>query len=165
MRDARILTQVPRLVLLLGLVFTAGCGEAEERHVVDRGARDASPVPEAAAPADGSDRSRSITWTGCDISKKAYMLEAAAEYMKLKGIEIVVTGGGATRGIRATAGGSSDIGGTCRHCLPEAAPAEKGAIMTLVAWDALVFCTHLTNPVDSISEAQARAILIGKTTN
>jgi len=165
MRHARICTGYPGLVLLLGLVLAAGCREAEERHVGRPDGPNAQPIPDASAPAENSGSRVTITWTGCDISKKAYMLKAASEYTKLTGVEIVVTGGGATRGIRATAGGSSDIGGTCRHCLPKNVTEERDAVMTLVAWDALVFCTHRSNRVDSITKEQAKRILKGEIKN
>lgn len=167
MRHARICTGAPGIGLpgLILLLLATGCGEAEERHVGRPGGEKPPPIPDASAPAEESGSRNTITWTGCDISKKAYMLKAASEYTKLTGVEIVVTGGGATRGIRATAGGSSDIGGTCRHCLPKDVTEERDAVMTLVAWDALVFCTHLSNPVVSITEEEACEILIGTTTN
>ena len=165
MRHARICTGFPGLVLLLGLVLAAGCREAEERHVGRPDGPKAQSIPDASAPAKDAGSRVTITWTGCDISKKAYMLKAAGEYTKLTGVEIVVTGGGATRGIRATASGSSDIGGTCRHCLPKNVTAERDAVMTLVAWDALVFCTHPDNPVNSITEDEACRILTDKMTN
>jgi len=153
-------------VLLLMLV--SGCEEGQSTLVK-------SPTParevEIEAVTDtatepGADAPTTISWTGCDISKKAYMTDAVAAYREASGVEVVVTGGGATRGIRATAGGTSDIGGTCRHCLPERFPAkEGGVVLTHVAWDALVFFTHPGNSVASISRQQAKDILLGKITN
>ena len=57
----------------------------------------------------------SISWTGCGISKKAFMSEMAAAYEKKTGIAVKLSGGGATKGIRATAAGNSDMGGSCRY--------------------------------------------------
>lgn len=117
-----------------------------------------TPAPEAAPTP--------LTWTGCDISKKAYMHEAVAAYERRTGIRIQLTGGGATRGIRTTVGGASNIGGSCRHTLPERFPEdEAGAQLTVVAWDALVFFTHPSNSIDSITSEQARSILLGEITN
>lgn len=147
---------------LLPLVLAAACAEDRERQIeTPAGPEAAVAPPETAAPDKVV-----LAWTGCDISKKAYMLEAAAAYRRATGVEIVVTGGGATRGIRATAGGLADIGGSCRHCLPGLFPdEEKGAVLTHVAWDALVFFTHPGNQVGNLSEDQARGVLLGSVSN
>jgi phosphate transport system substrate-binding protein len=146
--------------LVLAATLVAACAE-DKKEFVPRSVPANEPPPLQAEPKPVA----SIGWTGCDISKKAYMTEAAKAYTKKTGVEIVVTGGGATRGIRATAGGRSDIGGTCRHCLPGIAEQEKGAVMTHVAWDALVFFTHKDNPVKTITVDQARAVLRGDIDN
>ena len=93
------------------------------------------------------------------------MSEVAAAYEKTTGKKIDVMGGGATLGIRATAAGDADIGGTCRPPLPEMFDEEKGVYMTLIAWDAIVFITHPSNTVDGITLQQAKDILSGKITN
>jgi phosphate transport system substrate-binding protein len=146
------------------LALLAACTGDVEEQVEPRSEQPTGvDPPTATEPAEK--KQRTISWTGCDVSKKAYMARAAEEYEKLTGIRIVVTGGGATRGIRATAGGQSDIGGTCRHCLPADAEEETGAVMTHVAWDALVFFTHPDNPVGDISTDEAKKILTGKIRN
>jgi phosphate transport system substrate-binding protein len=153
-------------VLLLTLV--GGCGDDRSTPVEPTTPKPPpTPATEPADPGEGAvPPPTTISWTGCDISKKAYMSDAVAAYRELRGIDVVVTGGGATRGIRATAGGTSDIGGTCRHCLPDQFPEkEGGVVLTHVAWDALVFFTHPTNPVESITRQQAKDILLGKVTN
>ena len=77
-----------------------------------------------------------------------------------------MSGGGATRGIRATAGGRTDMGGSCRHPLPgRSRNEERGIELTLVAWDALVFFTHLDNSVSDITLEEARGILRGRIRN
>lgn len=106
-----------------------------------------------------------LVFKGCSIARSAFMSEVAVAYEKAAGKKIGVTGGGATLGIRATAAGDADIGGACRPPLPEFFDEEKGVYMTHVAWDALVFITHPSNPVDNISLQQARDILSGKITN
>ena len=150
------------------LVSVAACAPAAEdteyqvaRHPASE-TEDPAPIPETPAPPP-DDR---LVWTGCDISKKAYITDAALEYTRQTGVEIVVTGGGATRGIRAAAGGTSDVGGTCRHALPDRFPDEEAdAVLTHVAWDALVFLTHSSNPVTGISTMEAREILLGNIKN
>jgi phosphate transport system substrate-binding protein len=106
-----------------------------------------------------------LVFKGCSIIRRAFMSEAAAAYEQATGRHIDVMGGGATLGIRATAVGDSDIGGSCRPALPERFPAEQGVKLTRIGWDALAFITHPTNPVDSITLAQAKAVLQGQIDN
>lgn len=107
-----------------------------------------------------------LSWKGCSISRNAFMNECAEAYEKITGIKIDVQSGGATLGIRSVCAGNADIGGTCRPCLPDVFPElESGGYMTHVAWDAICFITHPSNPVDRISTQQARDILTGKITN
>ncbi len=107
-----------------------------------------------------------LRWTGCGITKKAFMLEVAKEYMKKTGIIIKLSGGGATKGIREANNGNADIGGSCRPSLRNKFPAKEGdAYMTLVAWDALVPIVNKNNPVGSITSQQMKDIFLGKITN
>jgi len=106
-----------------------------------------------------------LTFKGCSIIRRAFMSEAAKAFEKATGTQIRVMGGGATLGIRATAAGDSDIGGSCRPPLPEWFPEESGVYMTHTGWDCLVFITNLSNPVNNITLEQAKGILKGKITN
>ncbi len=110
-----------------------------------------------------------VSWTGCGITKKAFMTEIAKAYEKKYGTKINLSGGGATKGIRSASAGSSEMGGTCRHCLVNSAGVmnaqEKDAQLTMVAWDALVAITHPDNPVDNISLADLKKIYDGKITS
>jgi len=148
---------------LLLICLALGCSEDQERRVKRPDVGDPGGPSQVSAPP--SDAAPTLAWTGCDISKKAYMTLAARRYEEATGVRIVVTGGGATRGIRATVGGGSDIGGSCRHCLPGDSTEEVGAIMTHVGWDALVFCTHKSNRVEGLTEEQAKGILDGSIIN
>jgi len=105
-----------------------------------------------------------LNWVGCGISKKAYINDLAKAFEEKTGIHIKVNGGGATKGIRDVASGIADLGGTCRHLLPND-PREAPAGLKPVAWDALVLITHKNNPLDSISMAQVRDLYSGKLTN
>lgn len=105
------------------------------------------------------------TFKGCSIIRRAFMSEAAAAFERSTGKKIRVMGGGATLGIRATAAGDADIGGSCRPALPELFLQERGVFMTHTAWDCLVFITHPSNPFESVSLEQAKAVLLGKITN
>jgi phosphate transport system substrate-binding protein len=110
-----------------------------------------------------------VSWTGCGITKKAFMTEIAKAYKKKTGIKITLSGGGATKGIRTASAGTSDLGGACRHRLYDASgtvhPEEKNADLTLVALDAIVVITHPDNPVKNISMTELRKIYDGEITN
>ena len=110
-----------------------------------------------------------LTWTGCGITKKAFLKELAAAYESKTGTTVKLTGGGATKGIRAASAGTSDLGGTCRHWLKEVSggihPQEKDAELVQVAWDALVVIVHPENPVDDISLDNLKKVFNGEVTN
>ena len=105
-----------------------------------------------------------LRWAGCGITKKAFMAELAAAYRKLHGVEIVLEGGGATKGIRRTGDKTVDLGGTCRAKLP-GHPEELSTRLNPVAWDALAVIVHKDNPVNNISLKQLKAVYEGRITN
>lgn len=111
-----------------------------------------------------SAQATTITWTGCGISKKAFMSELAAAYEAETGNQIELSGGGATKGIRQVANNESDMGGTCRHKIPNA-DEEIEAKLIPVAWDALAVIVHPTNPITDISSEELRQIYVGNVTN
>lgn len=110
-----------------------------------------------------------LSWTGCGITKKAFMQEIAKAYEAKTGTAIKLSGGGATKGIRSAAAGSSDLGGTCRHWLTDDTdafhPEEANANLTQVAWDALVAIVNPANPVTNISMTDLKKIFDGEITN
>ncbi|MBU0482725.1 MAG: extracellular solute-binding protein [Proteobacteria bacterium] len=107
-----------------------------------------------------------MKWTGCGITKIAFMAEAADAYKKKTGVVISLSGGGATKGIRAANSGEVDMGGNCRPSLPGKFPAEEGEVyLTVVAWDALVPIVQKDNPVDSITTENLKKVLQGEITN
>lgn len=105
-----------------------------------------------------------LEWTGCGISKKAFMAELSKAYTKYSGVNVKLSGGGATKGIRQAANGSVHIGGACRVSLKND-PNERNAFEIPVAWDALVSFVHKDNPVESVSFQQLRQIYLGEITN
>ena len=105
-----------------------------------------------------------LQWAGCGITKKAFMKEMAKAYTKKTGIEVKLSGGGATKGIRNAAKGAIHIGGACRVSL-ERHVEERDAFQIPVAWDALVAFVHKKNPVDNISFAQLNKVYLGEITN
>ena len=115
-------------------------------------------------PALATANTQSLTWVGCGISKKSYVTDLAKVFEQRSGIKINIEGGGATKGIRDTASGHADLGGTCRFLLPDD-PREAAVGLEPVAWDALAIIVHKDNPVDSLSMAQVEDIYSGKITN
>ncbi|MEW6218724.1 MAG: phosphate ABC transporter substrate-binding protein [Thermodesulfobacteriota bacterium] len=117
----------------------------------------------------GSGQAADLTWTGCGITKNAFMDEIAKAYEAKTGTKIVLSGGGATKGIRSASAGTSDMGGTCRHWLYDAAgqkhPEEKDAVLVQVAWDAIVVVVHPDNPVSDISTANLKKVVDGQITS
>jgi phosphate transport system substrate-binding protein len=116
-----------------------------------------------AAPAPAAE-GITLNWTGCGISRHAYMDDLAKLYEETTGIKINISGGGATKGIRDVAAGETDIGGTCRLKLPNEG-SEEQATLVPVAWDALAVIVHPDNPVTDVSLRQLQDIFLGKITN
>lgn len=111
------------------------------------------------------DPSNTLTWAGCGVTKNAFMAELAEGFEKKTGVTVKLEGGGATEGIRKTAALKIDMGGTCRMTLPEVDKSEMHATLHPVAWDALAIIVHATNPVNSLTTDQVKAIYKGKITN
>lgn len=109
-------------------------------------------------------RLKKLSWTGCGIVKKAFMSELSKAYQKNKGVNIALTGGGATKGIRQVATRKTDMGGSCRFTLPDH-PEERTVRMEPVAWDALVVIVHKENPVTNITLRQIQGVYTGNITN
>jgi phosphate transport system substrate-binding protein len=101
-----------------------------------------------------------IHFVGCGIVKKAFMAELAKAFTQKYGIDVDIEGGGATLGIRSVASGKADLGGTCRHTID--VPQEQGVKLNHVAWDALVVIVNKSNPVDTITMDQLKAVIEGR---
>lgn len=101
-----------------------------------------------------------LTWTGCGITKKAFMKELASAYEKKTGTKVIIKGGGATKGIQAVAKGDFDMGGTCRHKLD--LPEEQEALFHHVAWDALVVVVNKDNAIENLTTEQVKRVFTGR---
>jgi phosphate transport system substrate-binding protein len=103
-----------------------------------------------------------ITGSGCSVSNVGYLTALAREYEQRTGVRVLVRGGGSVQGIEDVRGGAVDFAASCR-------PKSKGDPADIefvqVAWDALVFIVHPTNPVGDITAEQARSVNFGRTTN
>ena len=106
-----------------------------------------------------------IRWAGCGITKKAFMAELAQAYEAKTGMKVILQGGGATRGIRDTAGLKVDLGGSCRMALPGVERSELHASLHPVAWDALAIIINKQNPVNNITTEQIKKMYLGQITN
>ncbi len=111
-----------------------------------------------------ADEANTLYWAGCGITKKAFMTELAKAYKKETGVNIVLQGGGATKGIRKVSSGELHIGGACRVALSRH-PLERRAHQVPVAWDALVVIVNKNNPINNITLSQLRKIYLGEITS
>jgi len=110
-----------------------------------------------------------IIWMGCGITEKAFMGEIAHQFTQKTGIKFRKAGGGATKGIRLTSSGKSNMGATCRHLLVDdydhVIQEESNVDLIHVAWDALVLITHKSNLVTGLTTKQVKDIYSGKINN
>lgn len=103
-----------------------------------------------------------ITGSGCSVSNVGYLTELAKEYEKQTGVKVLVRGGGTVIGIEDVKTGKVDFAASCRK---KEVDDPKDIQFIQVAWDALVFIVHRSNPVTNISLDDVRAIYSGKMTN
>ena len=106
--------------------------------------------------------SESIIGSGCSVSNVGYLQELAKEYERQTGVKVLVRGGGTVVGIEDVRTGKVDFAASCRKKSADD-PADVDFIQ--VAWDALAFIVHKSNPINDISLEEVRAIYAGKITN
>lgn len=103
-----------------------------------------------------------IVGSGCSVSNVGYLTAIAHEYEKRTGVKVLVRGGGTVVGIEDLRTGRVDFAASCR----EKTTADPDDIEFIqVAWDALVFIVHKSNPVDDISLDNIRSIYKGEIKN
>lgn len=117
---------------------------------------------------------KELHWTGCGISKLGFMQDLANAYEKKTGTHIVLSGGGASKGLRDVAAKQSELGGSCRLPLVykdkdggyRIESSESQLKIIPVGWDALVAIVNRDkSPIDSITNDQLRDVLTGKITH
>lgn len=103
-----------------------------------------------------------LTASGCSVSNVGYLTELAKEYERRTGIRVLVRGGGTIIGIEDLRAGKVDFAASCRQRTKDD---PKDIQFVQVAWDALVFISHKTNPVNNVSLDDVRAIYAGGITS
>ncbi len=107
----------------------------------------------------GAAYAEELKFAGCSTSTISYMKDVAKVYEAKTGIKVDVKGGGATLGIKSAGAGTVDMGGTCRHLIEDE---DKAVKITIVAYDALVFIVHKSNPAKNITKDQLIKVMEGK---
>jgi len=103
-----------------------------------------------------------LTVSGCSISNVGYLTELADEYEKRTGVKIFVRGGGSVVGIEDLRSGKVDFAASCK---PRDAGDPADITYIQVAWDALAFIVHKSNPVENVTLDEVRSIYAGKITD
>jgi len=103
-----------------------------------------------------------ISASGCSVSYVGYLRDLAQEYEKRTGIKVHIRGGGTVGGLENLKEGKVDFAATCRNKI-KGDPEDVKFVQ--VAWDALVFIVHKSNPVRDISLKDIKNIYSGKITN
>jgi len=87
----------------------------------------------------------------------------AEAYMKINpDVQITVSGGGSTTGVKSAAEGTVDIGAASRELKPE----EEGTVVKhLLCRDSIAIVVHPSNPVEGLTMEQVKDIFTGAITN
>lgn len=110
----------------------------------------------------GSNAADHLTASGCSVSNVGYLTDLAKEYERRTGIKVLVRGGGSAVGIDDLRSGKVDFAAACRS---RSAGDPEDITFIQVAWDALVFIVHPSNPITSLSLDNVRSIYAGGTGN
>jgi len=103
-----------------------------------------------------------LTVSGCSVSNVGYLTELADEYERRTGVKIFVRGGGSVVGIEDLRSGKVDFAASCR---PRDAGDPADITYVQVAWDALAFIVHKSNPVENVTLDEVRSIYAGRITD
>jgi phosphate transport system substrate-binding protein len=113
-------------------------------------------TPSNARPADY------LSISGCSVSNVGYLTELAKEYERVTGVKVFVRGGGSVVGLEDLRSGKVDLAASCK---PGDAANSGDIVYVQVAWDALAFIVHKSNPVDNITLDEVRSIYAGRISN
>lgn len=84
--------------------------------------------------------------------------ECALQYMALNDVDVFVSGGGSSAGVKAVHDSVSDIGMASRDLKPAELP---GVITTIIAKDSVAVIVHPDNPINDITIEEVRNIYTG----
>jgi phosphate transport system substrate-binding protein len=104
----------------------------------------------------------SISGSGCSVSTVGYLVELAKEYERETGVTMLVRGGGSVVGLNDLHARRVDFAASCQS--RSSSDPEDFEFIT-VAWDALVFIVHPSNPVSNVKYTDVRNIYEGMITN
>jgi phosphate transport system substrate-binding protein len=99
-----------------------------------------------------------------DYAAARGITEVSALYAKERKTSVSVTPFSTNSGIEGVLKGEIDVAASARPPL-ESRPQEKELVFWPVAWDAVVFIVHPSNPVQNLTIAQIRDIFQGNLTN
>lgn len=103
-----------------------------------------------------------LTASGCSVSNVGYLTDLAREYERRTGVKVFVRGGGSVVGIEDLRNGKVDFAAACRS---KGAGDPADIEFVQVAWDALVFIVHQSNPVNNVSLEDVRSLYAGRITD
>ena len=102
---------------------------------------------------------QTLNISGCSISYIGYLSDISMAFEKQTGIKVFVRGGGSIVGLDDLYRGRVDIAASCKGRVGND---PDNVEFIPVAWDALVFIVHKTNPVEHISTGEIKEIVTGK---
>ncbi|MBA4372793.1 MAG: hypothetical protein C0402_07995 [Thermodesulfovibrio sp.] len=103
-----------------------------------------------------------LTGSGCSVSTVGYLIDLAKEYEKETGVKMHIVGGGSPSGLTSLGADKVDFAASCKG------PSPKSSLdfdYIPVAWDALVFIVHKSNPLNDLTPEKVMDIYSGSFTN
>lgn len=138
-------------IVLIALLAACGGTVAEEA------------VVEEAAAEDGL--SGSLSLAGSTTVQPLAELLAEAFMAENAGVEITVTGGGSSVGVKSAVDGSADLGMASREVKDSELAETPALVSTAIASDGVAVVVHPDNPVAELTLEQVAKIFSGEITN
>lgn len=104
-----------------------------------------------------------LRYAGATTLQREFMLEASNRFAAAHDVRFELEGGNSGAGLKALSAGMIDLAGSGRFLTsPEKA---AGLVEHLVGWDPLVVVVHVSNPIENVSSADLRRMLLGTVRN